>query len=287
MRALMCPPDYIHIAKEINPWMDHEKQPDVSRARKQWQEILRRYLNLGVEVWFIEPQPGLQDMCFTANAGWCRWGKIVLANFIDPDVAEVRQPEIRYYTEWFRTYRERLLGVEIVPFPFRYKGFEGQGDVVTVGKGKRDSLVLVGYGQGRTDYEAAEVLANIHRLDRNQVIPMRLANELFYHLDTACLFIPPTTFLYYPEAFDAAGRRIIETLPVDRISVSEDDAKRFVCNGVFVQGGPETTILMNRPSRKLQDQLRNRGFRVCSVNMEEFQKSGGSVRCLTLFLPEE
>lgn len=287
MRVLMCQTDYFRIDIEINDWMDKNRQPDQDRARRQWQRIVSIYERLGVIYWFIEPEPECQDMCFAANAGWCRWGKVILSNFVAPKVAEVRQAEILYYENWFRKYRAKMLGIEIVPFPMPGKGFEGQGDVVTVGSGKNDSLILVGYGQGRTDYEAAQALAQVHRLSKDQVIPLRLVNGKFYHLDTACLFIPPKTLLYYPDAFDAAGKRILETLPVEPLPVDDEDAYRFVCNGVFVQGRTGTTVVINRPSKKLEDQLHNRGYRVCRINTSEFIKSGGSVRCLTFFLPEE
>lgn len=286
-RVLMCQPDFLRIDIEINEWMDKAHPPHPKRARQQWQRVMREYDKLGVELWFIEAEQESQDMCFTANAGWCRWGKVVLSNFVSPKVAKARRHEPYHYERWFGKYRAPLLGVEIVQFPLVDVSFEGQGDVVTVGRGKSNSVVLVGYGQGRTDYRAVEALRQIHNFQKDQVVGIRLVNPKFYHLDTACLYIPPSTFLYYPDAFDIAGKRIIEGLGMNLLTVDEEDANRFVCNGVFIEQEDKTTILMNSPSQKLDDQLQARGYRVVSVDTSEFIKSGGSVRCLTLFLPEE
>lgn len=281
MRALMCQPDFFHIDEEINVWMSKRRQPRSEKARMQWQELMRIYAELRVELWFIEPQPGLQDMCFTANAGWCRWGKMILANFRHA----IRKAEEPYYELWFGKYRSRLLNVEVVKLP-PHIYFEGQGDVVTAGS-EKEAVVLVGYGQNRTDYEAARYLGEIHGLSQDRVIPVRLINPQFYHLDTACLFIPPRFLLYYPDAFDSASKKVLAGLPVELLPVGEEDAKRFACNGVFVEHGGHTTVIMNKPSKELVGTLDKFGFLVRGIDMSEFLKSGGSARCLTLFLPDE
>lgn len=287
MRVLMCPPDFLRIEKVINSWMDEKRQPYLTLARRQWQNILKAYLEVGMELWFIEPEPECQDMCFSANAGWCRWGKVILSNF-KGKIAEVRQPEVSKYFDWFSRYRAKLLNVEVIPFPEPGIAFEGQGDVVTidVGKSKEDAIVLMGFGQNRTDFEAAEVLRAIHKELR--VIPIRLVDSFFYHLDTACIFIPPKTFMYYPKAFGPDAIQIIKTLPADLIEIEEEDAFHFVCNGVFVRElWGKVAFITNKISLRLKARLWSRGIRVVEVYTTEFMKSGGSARCLTLFLPEE
>src|SRR3989344_6125185 len=95
-RILMCPTDFLRIEYEINARMDRENPPRSTQARQEWQSLVKEYISLGVELWFIEPDPECQDMCFTANSGWARWGKIILANFTGK-AAQARQAEaIRY-----------------------------------------------------------------------------------------------------------------------------------------------------------------------------------------------
>ena len=293
MRALMCQPDFFRVQEVINVWMSVARQPRLSRARRQWQNLFCSYHALGVELWCIEPEPGLQDMCFTANAGWCNWGKMILSQFYSHRIARARQGEIAQYARWFTKFHNKFTDIEPIPFPVADMGFEGQGDVITIGEKKTQAIILIGYGQGRTDRDAAHVLAELHGLSVRQIIPLRLIDPRFYHLDTACLFVPPRMFVYYPPAFSARDRRTIAALPVDHVAVSEKDALRFVCNGVFVKHclktnmqHPEITVLMNRPSAALRSEIESRGYGVCSVPMDEFRKGGGSLRCLTLFIPE-
>ena len=68
-RLLLCPPDYYGIEYEINPWMRRTQnaQPDLARA--QWNSLHAALQSLGCQVELLEPQPGLPDLVFTANAG--------------------------------------------------------------------------------------------------------------------------------------------------------------------------------------------------------------------------
>lgn len=291
MRLLFCSPDYIDIVEEINVYMDKKKKPMVRKARPQWQDHIVACMSMGsknVEAWFLDPVPGLQDMCFTANGGWCRWGKVILSNFAH----RIRYAEQLYYEHWFNVHRTKMLDVEIHKLP-AHVYFEGQGDVVTVSRGGGTPLVLMGYGQGRTDYEAAEHLAAIHGFDKDNVLPTRLIDPRFYHLDMACNFIEPRNlFVYNPSAFDSVAKKVISSLDVDLYRVSEKDAENFTCNGVFVErknGGGESDVIYiaSNPTDKFIKDMEARGIEVWRRDVSEFHKSGGSNRCLTLFLPEE
>lgn len=292
MRILVCSSDYIDIAEEINVHMRKDRKPNTRRARAQWQELVAAYMGLGVsnvEIWFLDPVPGLQDMCFTANGGWCRWGKVILSNFAH----NIRHAEQLYYEHWFNSHRAKMLGVEIHKLPAHIH-FEGQGDVVTVSCKGEAPIVLMGYGQGRTDYEAAKYLAQIHNFDEENVIPVRLADPKFYHLDMASNFIEPRNlFVYNPDAFDSASKKVIQSLDVELYPISREDADRFTANGVFVErknaGGAASDVIYiaSNPTANFIKDMETRGVEVWRRDVSEFHKSGGSNRCLTLFLPEE
>src|SRR5947199_117703 len=68
-RILMCPPDFYGIEYEINPWMSRSRGSDPERARQQWTKLYETLQGLGVRVELMQPQPGLPDLVFTANAG--------------------------------------------------------------------------------------------------------------------------------------------------------------------------------------------------------------------------
>ncbi len=61
-----------------------------------------------------------------------------------------------------------------------------------------------------------------------------------------------------------------------RIAVREEDAVAFACNAVNLG----KTIVMNCISAGLEDELRDRGFEVVQVRLDEFLKAGGAAKCL-------
>ena len=46
---------------------------------------------------------------------------------------------------------------------------------------------------------------------RNRVLPLELVNPYFYHLDTCFCPLAPGEALWYPDAFDAYGQKVIES----------------------------------------------------------------------------
>ena len=91
--------------------------------------------------------------------------------------------------------------------------------------------------------------------------------------------------MYFPEAFDAASLALIEEFyaPQQRIVVSEGDALRFACNAVNL----DRTIVLNCISDELEMTLRERGFDVVQVELDEFLKAGGAAKCLVMKLTPE
>jgi N-dimethylarginine dimethylaminohydrolase len=115
-------------------------------------------------------------------------------------------------------------------------------------------------------------------------LSLGLVDPRFYHLDTCFCPLSNGDVMYYPPAFDAASRALIEThYPIaKRIVVDEVDALRFACNAVNVG----RTILLNEISPQLCTELEMRGFTVIQVKLTEFLKAGGAAKCLVLRLSE-
>src|SRR4030067_2031594 len=165
MKVLMCPPTYFSVDYEINPWMDKTNKVDRKLAQKQWEDLFNTYKRFGVEVETIEPVKGLPDMVFTANGGLVKNGKVVLANFRYPE----RKLESTYFGEWFKT-----AGFEVVKLS-EGEYFEGQGEALWFG----DTLVA-GWGF-RANLEAHKKL---QETIAPSLLPVKLVNPNFYHLDT-------------------------------------------------------------------------------------------------------
>ncbi|NGP52052.1 arginine deiminase-related protein [Thioalkalivibrio sp. XN8] len=266
-RILMCPPDFFEVDYVINPWMDgHAGSLDRQLARDQW-EALRAGIAACAEVTLLEPQPGLPDLVFTANAGFVHGARAVPSHFMPHE----RRPEEPYLRAWFEAE-----GFEVRVLPDNI-AFEGAGDALIDRGGP---WVWAGYGF-RTEIEAHEYLRRWFDLE---VVSIRLVDPRFYHIDTCLCPLDGGYLLYHPPAFDDASRAEIERRvpPAQRLPVSIEDAGHFACNAVNIG----RRVFMNRARPALVAELEARGFTVTQLALSEFLKAGGSAKCLTLKLTE-
>jgi arginine dihydrolase len=264
---LMCEPTLYEVDYVINPWMDgNVHRSSRERANEQWQ-ALHRALTEVASVMTVSPQPGCPDMVFTANAGLVRDGVVALSRFLHPQ----RQVEESHFRKWFDDF-----GLSIRELP-RTSPFEGEGDALFDADGLR---LWAGHGV-RTSASSHLFLQEAWDVE---VIPLRLVDPRFYHLDTCFCPLFDGYLLYFPEAFDAASRVRIELhYPNDKlIRASKSDALQFACNAVNVG----RTIVLNRISDQLTGELEARGFEVVQVSLTEFLKAGGAAKCLVLRLSE-
>jgi N-dimethylarginine dimethylaminohydrolase len=263
-RILMCSPDYYGIEYEINPWMSKQRGSSPERASAQWRKLYETLLGLGVNVELMTPQPGLPDLVFTANAGLMFHQRFFSSRFRH----EVRARETPFFDAWFAA-----AGFQVETLP-EGMFFEGAGDALFCGRS-----LFAGY-RIRSDVQGHQHLGQVlHR----QVLPLELVNPYFYHLDTCFCPLAPGEALYYPEAFDTYGRRVLEAHVPKLLAACEADAHRFGCNAVVVG----KTVVLNAGCAALAADLQAWGYATVSVELDEFIKSGGSAKCLTLRLDGE
>jgi N-dimethylarginine dimethylaminohydrolase len=262
MKLLMCPPFHYGIEYEINPWMKRSHPSDAGVATNQWGE-LRRVLaeKLAAEIEVIDPQPGLPDMVFTANAGLVWQNKFIVSNFRH----EVRRGEAAHFARWFEA-----RGFEVIRLPEEYY-FEGEGDLLRCGE-----LWFAGY-HIRSDLLAHQKVAEM--IDR-EILSLELTSGWFYHLDTCFCPLSQDAALFYPAAFDEYAKMVLQNHIPSLIAVPEGEAMRFACNAVV--GG--NNIVMNTDCPVIRGKLEDLGFNVCETPLDEFLKAGGSAKCLTLII---
>jgi N-dimethylarginine dimethylaminohydrolase len=260
----MCPPDHYGIEYEINPWMNRSLGAVRELAYTQWTNLRDALVGLGVQVETLEPVAGLPDLVFTANAGLVYRDALLSSRFRH----EVRAKESPVFDAWFAGHGFR---VEHLPADIYH---EGAGDALFCG----DAL-FAGY-RIRSDAAAHQWVAKKLGV---RVLPLELVNTRFYHLDTCFCPLAPGVAIYYPEAFDAYGRRVLESQVGTLIPVAEEEAHRFGCNAVVVG----RTVVHNSRCPKLAADLAKHGFASVEVELDEFLKAGGSAKCLTLRLDGE
>lgn len=263
----MCPPDKYGVHYSINPWMDTSNNVDQSLAKKQWLKLYSMIIAYGHDVQTVIPGNHCPDMVFTANAGLVIGHKFIASQFRHVE----RQTERTRFREWFSAH-----GYEDIT-PGWQAHWEGAGDLLYAGK-----FWVGGYGFRSVDFSHRIALDDLG-MDISSLLPVKLIDERFYHLDTC--FCPlrfngdRPLVMYYPNAFDERSRHEIEE-KFETIHASEDEAKSFCCNAVVL----EDIVLMpesesGRLSRLLKDKYK---FKVVTLEMTEFIKSGGACKCLVL-----
>ena len=261
---LMCPPRHFEVVYSINPWMDTAVPVDAARARAQWDELVGVLRAAGAEVRTIEPQPGLPDMVFTANAGVLVGDTFVPAAMRDRE----RRGEREHFEAWFRA------------SGFRVAGFENGA----VQEGAGDALPFAGRLVGGYRTRSSEAAyAELARLTGARPAAVELADPRFYHLDLAFCPLGEGRAMVVPSALTEAGRALIGELVTEPLVLDAAEGEAFCANSVVVG----TTVVMPACPPRVRRRLEALGLEPVVVDVSEFLKAGGAVRCLTLALDVE
>lgn len=255
-RALLCRPSHFTVDYIINPHMK-PYTVDTANALKQWEDLVSIIKSLEIEVDVIEQKPDVPDMVFATDQGIVRDGAILLANFRYPQ----RQKERIYYREWFMENGFRLRALSNI-FPFEGGDTLFCGDMLFVGTGFRASVA------------SCEELAQKLEID---VIPLRLIDPFFYHLDMGFLPINKGTAFYYPNAFSKNSQNILKRLIPNLLELSEESVRAYAANS-FVSG--DDIIISKGIPKSFHKDLNKLEMNIHEVDISEFKKAGGGIHCL-------
>jgi N-dimethylarginine dimethylaminohydrolase len=256
-RYLMCRPTHFAVEYAINPWMDPAAPVDRDLAVAQWEALRAAYVGLGHTVEEIEPLPGLPDMVFAANGATVIDGRVLAAQFRDPQRAD----EAPAYRAWF----ERA-GFDV--YEAKHTN-EGEGDLLLAGE-----YVLAGTGF-RTAHAAH---ARAQEVFGRPVITLQLVDPRYYHLDTALCVLDGRTVAYLPRAFSPGSQAVLGRLFPDAIQASAADAAVLGLNAV----SDGRHVVLPAQATGLAKALRDRGYETIGVDLSELRKAGGGPKCCTL-----
>lgn len=254
----MCPPTKFDVIYEINPWMDVTNKPDKKLAQKQWESLYNLYRKLGVEVELIEQGDNLPDMVFTANGGTVYNDTFVSGNFRFKE----RKGEEAYFQKWFRK-----KGYQVITLPYNQGG---EGDALFY----RGTLYM-GYGF-RSDKKAHEEMGKLLKVP---TVSLKLINPYFYDFDTTFCAVGDRAVLIYPEAYDKNDREKAMSIP-GAIPMTKQQADNFIANSVYIDG----KLLVGYLDEDLKNKLKKIDVQPVLLNMSEYKKAGGGIKCLTLYL---
>ena len=270
-RVLFCPPTYYDIRDVKNPFMQDVAPVNRELALRQWEEVRGAFEAAGFALASIDPVPDLEDMVFANNQVFV--GRNADGPFVVPSRMRFasRQREVPYFVAWFRERGYRVLELE-----FGEDFLEGHGDLLW----RADfSYVWAGHGI-RSTRGGVEKFSQVVAQLGIEVIPLELVDPRFYHLDTCLAPLTSGAVLVYPGAFTSEALEMVHNRCPRVYEVGTEDALQFVCNGVAAGSRFITPQLTPR----LGQALAIEGLEPVRVETSEFEKSGGSVCCLKLFV---
>lgn len=254
---LMCRPDYFDVAYAINPWMNPDENVDRDLAISQWERLRVTYEDFGHDVSLIEAQPGLPDMVFTANAGIVRGGRALIGRFLH----EQRADESGAFATWLTgRYDDVATSSEVN---------EGEGDFLAVA-GK--ILAASGFRSSAKSHD------EVRKYFSAPVISLELVDPRYYHLDTALCVLDDSTIAYYPGAFNARSRQLLQEVFPHAIVAATSDAEVLGLNAV----SDGHNVFLTDQAAGMHRSLRAHGYNPVGVDLSELLRAGGSVKCCTL-----
>ncbi len=264
LRYAMVRPEHFRIDYQINPYMNVAVQPDPARALQQWKTLLSTMESHGAGVEVIDQREDSPDMVYAMNLG-------LVVSSADESVAtlsHMRYPERRRETEtaqqWFAATGRAT----------RYVGRSGVGAHFEAGDAFPFAGRLVtGYGP-RTEELALKHLAT--ELDVC-VQGARITHPGMYHLDLAFCPLDENRALICPAAFDEASVRALLDVVPSPILITEEEALTMCANSIVIG----RTVLMPACPSRVRAELEAAHFDIVIVDVSEFHKGGGSIRCLT------
>lgn len=272
-RVLMTSPEYFSLSEARNPFSRHSSPVDLPLAQKQWKQLCATFKRVGLEVCILEPHPGLEEMCFTANQAFVGIDReersfAVLSRMLH----QSRRDEVSFFARWYSHQGYRIVDMELEGEEF----LEGAGDLIW---NPDWNSIWAGFGH-RSTRAAVDQFAVLMEPMGFSVRKLEMVDPYFYNLNLCLAPLTPESLLIYPGAFAP------ETLASIRLwakthEVSREEALQFVCNGVSVNG----FYITARLSRRLEQILVTEGIEPIVVDLSEFHKAGGSVASLKMLLP--
>ena len=258
--------------RSIHGWTRASRATDArahaATSRQEWTALSRRLTDLGAAIELVPPAPDVPDLVFTANAAVVLDRQVLLARFRHPE----RQREEPHFEAAFRALQARGLVDAVRKLP-QDLVLEGAGDCVW---DRARNLFWMGYGP-RSD---AAARAAVEEMFGQEVIALELADQRFYHMDTALCPLPRGEVLYRSRGLHRGGTRHD---PPSRHRRPAHRRRHRGRAGWRPTPSASAMLVMSGCGARLRGRLEERGYQVVTTPLGSFLRSGGAVR-LTLRL---
>lgn len=267
---VMVEPTHFRVEYVINPFMDPADQPDPALAMAQWRELVATIERCGGTVSVLPQRPDSPDMVYAMNLGLGLVAEDGAGQLTGQVVmSHMRYPQRRMETESARPwFAER-------GFATSYVGRDGVGAHLEAGDAFAfGDALLVGYGPRTEELALKHLAADLDIRVRG----LRITHPGMYHLDLAFCPLDERRALVCPSALDDASAAALLALVPEPLVLTEEEALTTFCANSIVIG---SSVIMPACPDRVRAQLEEWGFSVVIVDVSEFHKGGGSIRCLT------
>ena len=216
----------------------------------------------------------LPDIVFMANAG-LSLPRLSRPLLLLPHMKyKQRQAELPYLKKIYHDMK-----LQTIDYPGR-EPFEGQAEFKWFDGGRK---AICGYGHRSTKQTFVELdrlFEKIYGADKPTLLTVRLISPYYYHLDVAMLEYDDSKCIIHKNSVTLKSLRKIEAF-LGKTNVTVIDTHDSFCLNAVVDGAHLITHKLTDPTLKGHlEALTHRTVK--EVDTSEFEKSGGSVRCMTL-----
>lgn len=269
---LSVTPKGYSIESSLNVFTDvHQPRIDSTLAAEQHANLCRETQAIVLHA----PSQKLPDLVFTANAGlWLPRlpERVVL-------LSNMKHASRARETPWLEE-KLNALGIKTIRFPKAHP-YEGQGESVWFYEGK---LLVVSYGYRSTAKTIPALQRMLNRVyaaygvEPPFVLGAKMASPKFYHLDIAMTAVSHSACMVNRGAI-ANIETIKKYIKVHEHTTTDD----FMMNMIVLPHKIIThKLLFKKDKRFIMKHTHQRPL--VEVDVSEFEKSGGSVRCMVLML---
>ena len=264
-KVILCQPQYMNIRDVINETQKHFKNEGIhiEKALEQHDEFVNTLHGQGIEVILLPYHKKYPEQVFTRDIGFTLGETIFVADM----ASDVRNGEENVLKQW-------LEDEEISYYNIIGHQIEG-GDVII----DRDTIYI-----GLSDRTNAEAIEHLQNLLKKQfdIIPIDFKSK-YLHLDCVFNIVSPELALIYPDALKPEHIELFKKR-YEVIEVSEEEQFTLGTNVLSIGYNKIISLPVNK---KVNEELRKRGFEIIEVDITEIIKSGGSFRCCTLPIHRE
>jgi N-dimethylarginine dimethylaminohydrolase len=260
-----------------NPYIDHTVTINKKKAYEQHKNLVKSFKN-SITYTIEDPIDQISDIVYVANGGLSlpRLPKPLLV--LPYMKYQQRRDELKYLKEIYKNIK-----LDTIQFPGSQTApFEGQPELKWFYGGTK---AICGYGQ-RATKKSFEIMNTFlkkiyksHNLDSPELLLVKLQSAYHFHLDSAMLEFDDKKCVVHKGAFSQQDiKKMKDFLGEDNVFVI-DTSDSFCLNAV-IDGDRLITHTLNKSIKDYLEKTINK--KIHMVETSEFEKSGGSVRCMTL-----